>query len=268
MERVELGSGIPQHPQSHAHSSADGSGVLAAYARLAAANVFTLTPQTLNVQNAGDKGLVILGAASQTGRLVELQYSDGTAAFQMGGSGADILATQYASDPIFAGRQAAGTTALPAATPADTIMLEVGGRGYGTSFAASSRAAWRFTTAELHSATAQGSYIDAVLVKKGTTTRVFPFRFTDDSAFRMQEVAAPAAPASGYGNVYASSADSLAHYIDDSGRDNPLRSYGMTDPGSMTIPTGGYLLAVNSIQLSGTEALVLQGTSFARIADL
>jgi hypothetical protein len=56
-----------------------GTGAVTGLAALASANTFTIAPQQITIDTATNKGLIVKGAASQTGSLQEWQNSSGTA---------------------------------------------------------------------------------------------------------------------------------------------------------------------------------------------
>lgn len=172
-------------------------------AKLNAGNTFTVTPQTLTIDAAGHVGLQINLAPSQTGRAIQVTDSDGVQAFQLAGSGADILISQYAASPQITGRRAEGTNTSPTAVAADSVGLGLGFRGYGTSFATQDKAQIALTAAELWSATNQGTYIAFLTTKKAGTTRAEVLRLTDDGGMRITEVTTPAAPPANGAIIYA-----------------------------------------------------------------
>ena len=92
---TELGL-LPKGTSATVRARLDGvdaaiSGFIGGYASLTSANTFTASPQQITVNAAGNKGLIVKGAASQTANLQEWQNSGGTALASVGFDGRTIF---------------------------------------------------------------------------------------------------------------------------------------------------------------------------------
>lgn len=92
----------------------------------------------------------------------------------------DILLDSFGGSPVFNGRRAEGTLALPTATAAGSTLFQLSGFGHdGSSFTALTKVAVVLAADELFSGSAQGTRIAFLTTKNTTTTRTEAMRINN-----------------------------------------------------------------------------------------
>lgn len=105
----------------------------------------------------------------------------GTDLYIVGANSANTRITQDAygtgNYPVYTGRQARGTAALPTATQSGDFLAQFTGRGYGaTAFSAASTGYFSVSAAENFTDTAQGTYASIFTTATGATSATEAFR--------------------------------------------------------------------------------------------